>query len=177
MSTERRLSIESPSLRRRWPTPPCRVRPAIPVVETTPPGTASPKSCASRSVSPQVAPPCARTVCVEGSTWTPRICERSITRPPSLTALPATLWPPPLIETSRFCSRAKLTASTTSAAPLHCTISAGRRSINRSAQPLLEGLGRFRVECGFGRRLACHRFLLSVSAPEDTRTNEDLKAD
>ena len=117
MSTESRLSIESPYLRRRWPTPPCSVRPAMPVVETTPPGTASPKSCVSRSKSPQVAPPWARTVCVAGSTWTPRICERSMTRPPSLTALPATLWPPPLTESSRPCSRAKLTASTTSAAP------------------------------------------------------------
>ena len=57
MSTESRLSIERPCLRRRWPTPPCSVRPAMPVVETTPPGTASPKSCVSRSQSPQSAPP------------------------------------------------------------------------------------------------------------------------
>jgi len=50
-------------------------------------------------------------------------------------------------------------------------------SQNRSAQSVLEDLGRFRVECGFSRRLACHRFLLSVSAREDARTNEDVKAD
>ena len=53
-----------------------------------------------------------------GSTWTPRIRDRSITRPPSFTALPATLWPPPLIDSGRSCSRAKFTASTTSAAPV-----------------------------------------------------------
>ena len=58
-----------------------------------------------------------RTVRARGSTWTPRIRDRSTTRPPSLMALPATLWPPPLTERSRSCSRAKLTASTTSAAP------------------------------------------------------------
>jgi hypothetical protein len=66
---------------------------------------------------------------VAGSTCTPRICDRSITRPSSLTALPATLWPPPLIDSGSACSRAKLTASTTSAAPVHWTISAGLRSI------------------------------------------------
>ena len=38
----------------------------MPVVETTPPGTASPNSCVSRSQSPHVAPPCTRTVCVDG---------------------------------------------------------------------------------------------------------------
>ena len=98
-----------------------------------------------------------------------------MTRPPSLTALPATLWPPPLIDSSRSCSRAKLTASTTSAAPVHCTISAGRRSISPfqiaravvvariarcqddPANTFHEGLTRFRVERRFGRQLVCHR--------------------
>ena len=57
--------------RRSHPWPPPSVRPAIPVVETTPPGTARPNACVSRSRSPHVTPACARTVRFAGSTWMP----------------------------------------------------------------------------------------------------------
>ena len=101
MSTESRLSIRGRACGAGSPQPPCSVSPPTPVVETTPPGVASPKTCVSRSTSPQVAPPWTRAVRAAGSTWTPRIGERSITSPPSLTALPATLCPPPRTESSR----------------------------------------------------------------------------
>src|SRR5262249_13824173 len=55
--------------------------------------------------------------------------ERSITRPPSHTAVPATLWPPPRTATSRSRSRAKRTAVRTSTAPVQRAMSPGRRSI------------------------------------------------
>ena len=84
MSTESRLSQDSAVLARAAsPTPPPSVSPPMPVVETTPPGVASPKSCVSRSTSPQVAPPWRGRCRATGSTRTPRIGERSITRPPS----------------------------------------------------------------------------------------------
>ncbi len=60
----------------------------------------------------------------------PRMRERSITIPSSLTALPATLCPPPRIESTIPDSRAKLTASITSAVPIARTINAGLRSIS-----------------------------------------------
>ena len=56
--------------------------------ETTPTGTASPCRWVSRSRSPSVAPPCTRTVRVSGSTSTPRMAERSMTRPSSQSARP-----------------------------------------------------------------------------------------
>jgi hypothetical protein len=49
--------------------------------------------------------------------------------PPSVTARPATLWPPPRTEISSSCSRANFTASTTSAVFWQRTITAGRLSI------------------------------------------------
>jgi hypothetical protein len=60
------------------------------------------------------------------------IVERSIMTPPSQTARPATLWPPPRMESGRFSARAKAMARMTSAAPAQRTIAAGLRSI----QPL-----------------------------------------
>jgi hypothetical protein len=75
-----------------------------------------------------VTPPPARTVCAPGSTRTSLISERSITSPPSQTALPATLWPPPRTASSRPCSRAKLTELMTSATPTHRLMRAGRLS-------------------------------------------------
>ena len=87
------------------------------VVETVPPVTASPWSCASRLSSAQVTPGSTRAVRDSGSTWTPRISERSIIIPPSHTACPATPWPPPRTAISNPLSRAALTAATTSAVP------------------------------------------------------------
>ena len=55
--------------------------------------------------------------------------ERSIIRPPSQTALPATLWPPPRTAISSPCSRPKRTAAWTSAVPGQRAMRAGRRSI------------------------------------------------
>ena len=52
-------------------------------------------------------------------------------RPPSQTACPVTLWPPPFTEISRSCSRAKRIAPTTSATPAHRAIRPGRLSIMR----------------------------------------------
>ena len=64
-----------------------------------------------------------------GSTDTARIAERSMTTPPSHTAVPATLWPPPRTAISRSWSRAKRTAATTSATPVQRAMQAGWRSI------------------------------------------------
>ena len=53
----------------------------------------------------------------------------TIINPPSQTAMPGVLWPPPRTETSSRWSRAKRTAAMTSATPPQRAISAGRRSI------------------------------------------------
>ena len=63
----------------------------IPVVDMTPPAAARPKGCVSRSRSPDVAPPSARTRRPATSTRTPFISDKSITMPPSQVANPATL--------------------------------------------------------------------------------------
>ena len=55
-SAERRLSTVAPCFRISHPIPPPSVRPAIPVCVTIPPTVASPKSCVSRSSSPQRTP-------------------------------------------------------------------------------------------------------------------------
>jgi len=57
---------------------------------TPPPVVASPCPAAARLNSFQVTPPCAHTVRLRGSTLTPLISARSIIRPPSVTASPAT---------------------------------------------------------------------------------------
>ena len=67
-STESRLSRARACLPMSQPRPPPSVRPAMPVVETTPPVVASPWSCVSRLNSFQVRPPCARAVRAFGST-------------------------------------------------------------------------------------------------------------
>ena len=64
----------------------------------------------SRSTSPSVAPAPTRAVRAAWSTRTVRIGERSIISPPSQTALPAMLCPPPRTATSRSCARANRTA-------------------------------------------------------------------
>ena len=119
----------SPNLRVVHPKPPPSVRPATPVVELMPVGVARPNFCASLSKSASVAPGSTRAVREAGSTWTDFISERSISRPPSQTALPAMLWPPPRTASRSFASRANLTVLTTSAALIQRATTAGRRSI------------------------------------------------
>src|SRR6266568_1969684 len=128
-STASRLSMVRPYLPISQPSPPPRVSPAIPVVETTPPVVASPWQAAARLSSFQVTPPCAQTVRLAGSTRIPFIGARSIIRPPSVTARPATPWPPPRTEISVACSRPMFTASTMSGTVRHRAMSAGRLSI------------------------------------------------
>ena len=178
MSTESRLSIESPCLRRRWPMPPCSVRPAMPVVETTPPGTARPKSCVSRSTSPQVAPPSRPHRRGAGSTWTPRICERSIDQAAVVHRVAGDVVAAALDREQQVCSRAKLTASTTSAAPgaLHdqrrpavdqpvpdrprIVVTLIARTHDRSPQTIHKALSRLRAKRHLracARKFACRR--------------------
>ena len=118
-----------PCFRLIQPNPPPSVRPPTPVVELMPSGVASAKACASLSKSASVHPGSTRAVRPTGSMRTERICDRSIKSPPSQTALPAMLWPPPRTATSSSFSRAKLTAPMASAAPAQRTITPGRRSI------------------------------------------------
>ena len=70
----------------------------MPVAETKPSTAARPCSWVSRSRLPSVQPGCARAVRATGSTQTPFISDRSIITPPSQTASPAMLWPPPRTE-------------------------------------------------------------------------------
>src|SRR5689334_18812498 len=128
-STPIRLSAASPCLAMSNPRPPPRVSPAMPVVEMTPPVTASPCTAVSRFSSRQSTPPCARAVRAAGSTWIPFMGDRSIMSASSMTARPATLWPPPRTLISRPSRRAKRTASATSAVFRQRAMSAGRRSI------------------------------------------------
>ena len=115
-SAESRLSTVSPCLRLSQPKPPPSVSPAMPVVELMPSGVARPNACASRSNSPSVAPGSTRAVRAAASTRTDFISDRSSIRPPSHTALPAMLCPPPRTATSRSRAAAKRTAAATSAA-------------------------------------------------------------
>ena len=100
--------------------------PATPVSDTRPNGVASPKTCVSRSTSPSTAPPCTRASRRPGSTRTPRMADRSMSMPSRTVDRPATEWPSPRTATSSPWSRAKFTASTTSAVPAHRTVMAGR---------------------------------------------------
>ena len=116
-------------MRLSQPKPPPRVRPAAPVVELMPSGTARPQDWVSWSMSDSSAPPPAQARRERGSTWTSRIGDRSITMPSSHNALPAMLWPPPFTASGKPFSRAKFTLATTSAVPAQRAIMAGRRSI------------------------------------------------
>ena len=60
-----------------------------------PPVTASPCRWVAASTSPHVSPASARQTRASGSISIPFIGRRSIVTPPSQTALPVTLWPPP----------------------------------------------------------------------------------
>ncbi len=128
-SAEMRLSMVSPNLRVVQPNPPPSVRPATPVVELMPSGVASACACASLSKSASVAPGWTLAVRVLGSMRTDLISERSMSTPPLQTELPAMLWPPLRTASSRFSSRAVLTAWVTSAASRQRAASAGERSI------------------------------------------------
>ena len=128
MSTESRLSHVSPCLPTSQPTPPPSVSPAMPVVDDRAAGGRSPNACVSRSNSPQVTPGSARAVRRTGSTCTERIADMSSTTPPSQSALPATLCPPPRTAIGAPESRAKRTPSTTSLTPAQRTITPGRLS-------------------------------------------------
>jgi hypothetical protein len=59
---------------------------------------------------PQSSPGCALATRARGSTHIPFIAERSMTIPPSQTAVQATLWPPPRTATTSSRSRANPTA-------------------------------------------------------------------
>ncbi len=124
-SAESRLSTVMPYLRLSQPKPPPSVRPATPVVELMPSGVARPCAWAAASKSPRVQPGSTLARRAAGSTWTRFIGDRSIISPPSHTALPAMLWPPPRIETSTLCLPANLTAWTTCSADVQRAISAG----------------------------------------------------
>ena len=107
-STSRRLSIVIPCLRISQPMPPLSVRPAMPTAATSPPGVASPCSCAPALYSPQVRPASADATRRSGSTSSRFIAERSTTSPRSTVPYPAGLWPPPRTASGRSWLRAKL---------------------------------------------------------------------
>jgi len=125
MSAAIRLSQLIPNMPFSHPLPPPNVRPEIPVVETSPPVEASPWSWVSWSYSAQVTPVAARAVFAAGSTLTPLRPLKSMVNPPSQIPSPGMLWPPPLTETSRLFSLAKLTQCVMSATPVHLAMRAG----------------------------------------------------
>ena len=92
-----------------------------------PPVAASPNAWLSRSRCELRQPPSNWMVCASGSTLEPVIVDRSITRPSSHRAWPATACPPPRTEGLSSCSRPKRTAAITSATPEQRAMSAGRR--------------------------------------------------
>ena len=90
---------------------------------------ASPNSCVADKNSPVVTPASAPAWHRSTSTQTRFIRDRSITRPPSQTPWPATLWPPLRTATVTRSLRANLMALTTSETSAHRTIKAGCLSI------------------------------------------------
>src|SRR5215470_5498745 len=127
-SSETKLSQVRPCLRENHPIPPPSARPATPVSDMIPAGTISRCGAVAASTSPSRPPPPACTSLACGSTVTSRSPDRSMVSPPSAMALPATLWPPHRIAGGRPCSRATLTAATTSWVLVQRRISPGRRS-------------------------------------------------
>jgi len=81
----------SPCSRISQPIPPPKVRPAMPVWLTMPPVVASPDAWLAWSISPHRTPACAVARRPAASTSTLRMVDRSMTIPPSHTAVPATL--------------------------------------------------------------------------------------
>jgi hypothetical protein len=103
----------------------------MPVVVLMPIGTATPLGRVALSTSPSSAPGSTMTL---RPSWLSRTARRrpwSITTPPSTSALPDTLCPPPLIETGRPASVAKASARRESSSVAHLATRAGRRSIIR----------------------------------------------
>jgi len=90
---------------------------------------ASPNSCVADKNSPVVTPASAPAWHRSTSTQTRFIRDRSITRPPSQTPWPATLWPPLRTATVTRSLRANLMALTTSETSAHRTIKVGCLSI------------------------------------------------
>ena len=127
-STAARLSRVRPNPRCSRPTPPPSVSPATPVWPTTPTGHTRPCACAAMSSSPRSEPPFECAVRAAGSTSTPRIADRSMTRPPSQLEWPAGLCPPDRTAISSPRSRPKRIAVATSVALPGRRIAAGRRS-------------------------------------------------
>ena len=107
-SAPTRRSQVRPCARMSQPMPPPSVRPARPVVVLMPIGTATPCGTVAASRSPSSAPGSTLTRVRSALSSTPRRSPWSITTPSSTRALPDTLWPPPMIETGRPCSRAKV---------------------------------------------------------------------
>ena len=93
-SRDTKLSQVNPCLRENQPMPPPRARPLTPVSDMMPAGTISRCGAVAASTSPSRQPPPAWTSLRSGSTVTSRSPLRSMVRPPSDMALPATLWPP-----------------------------------------------------------------------------------
>ena len=94
------LSHVRPCWAVRWPMPPPRVSPVTPVEPTTPPGVTRPNACVAGRSRARSRPLARNAIRASGSTDTPRMPERSITRPSSQTQCPAGLWPPPRTATS-----------------------------------------------------------------------------
>ncbi len=128
ISTESRLSTDSPCVAISHPIPPPRVRPPTPVVEMMPPVVASPWAQVASFTRPQVAPPPTWATRVWLSIVISLIGERSIIKPPSTTLRPAMLCPPPRTDTSSPARAASSSASTTWFVSRQRAISAGRLS-------------------------------------------------
>ena len=115
--------------------PPPSVKPATPVVETSPPVVARPNCWASWSTSPQVAPPPTNARRGVGVDADGPAAARG--RSPCLrrwSRSPATLWPPPRTATARSWLRAKPSAAITSATPVQ-RADGGRHAVVVCAVP------------------------------------------
>src|SRR5215469_2458923 len=116
-----------------------------------------------------------------GSTRTPRRKLMSIIRPPSQSAAPATLWPPPRTDNGMRVSRAKFTQATTSALPLTRAIRAGRFAIIafqivRACVSRVGGLQQ-RAAQSFAKRGDCSLIQLAVGLPDENIGHGALRFD
>ena len=128
ISTAMSASIVRPCFRTSQPTPPPRVRPAMPTEPVSPKGVARPWAAAASVNSIAVRPGCAQAIRASGSMCRPRMSARSRTMPPSTVPWPARLWPPPRTASSSSLSRAKQIVLETSRASAARTIARGRAS-------------------------------------------------
>ena len=119
----------SPCRRPRIPSPPPRVRPAMPTVGPQPPAIVRPCSASASYSGPSVAP--APTVTAPSATLTAFIGPTSRTRP-GLEEPPSKQWPPLRAVTAMSDRRATATASTTSSGVRQRTTAAGRTSQKRA---------------------------------------------